>query len=74
MATSFASLPHQRRESPTTTPKRGDPQTDFNILLTSQLPERTMTALRGSGTFETPPRQQAGNIPSYREYAHTLVI
>lgn len=74
MATSFASLPQQTRQSPTTTPKRGDTQTDFNMLLTSQLPERTMTALRGSGIFETPPRQQAGNILKYTEYAHTLVM
>ena len=73
MATSFASLPQQTRESPTAT-KRGDQQTDFSRLLTSQLPERTVTALRASGTFETPPRQQAGNILSYTEYAHALVM
>ena len=50
------SLP--KKDSPRT--KAGDQEADFYRLLTSQLPERTMAALRVAGTFDTPPRQQAG--------------
>jgi hypothetical protein len=50
------SLP--KKDSPTT--KAGDQEADFYRLLASQLPERTIAALRVAGTFDTPPRQQAG--------------
>jgi hypothetical protein len=52
-----------KKDSPTT--KAGDQEADFCKLLASQLPERTMAALRVAGTFDTPPRHQAGRTTNH---------
>jgi hypothetical protein len=60
MATSFA-RDHQKRNSPQQN------EADFYKALSSQLPERTMAALRTAGAFDTPPRQQAGRSIVYQK-------
>jgi hypothetical protein len=60
MATTFAreqGITQQKRDSPTT--KNVERGGELYRPVSSQLPDRTMAALRAA-TFETPPRQQAG--------------